>query len=110
MELGFLGEGFPILFELIKYIIILLTVLTIFFFVPSSGIIGGALSKCGDKVDDDEPLSAFSFGAFLKCTETEERFVYYEERESYIFAYCLILFFATMIAFGSNILIRWKLL
>ena len=26
IKLGFLGEGFPILFELIKYIIILLTV------------------------------------------------------------------------------------
>lgn len=46
--LGELGEGFPILFQLMKYINWLLFLLMFIFFIPAIAMISSALSKYGD--------------------------------------------------------------
>lgn len=48
MELGELGEGFPILFRLMYYINCLLFLILVFFFLPAMYTIDKAIVKYGD--------------------------------------------------------------
>ena len=65
--MGELGEGFPILFQLMKYINMLLFTMIIFFFIPAIALIAAAVNHYGaDKTKDEDPLALYSFGAFLK--------------------------------------------
>jgi hypothetical protein len=88
MVLGELGEGFPILFQLMKYINIVLFFAFLFFFVPAIVLIRKAIGKYGDKTAGEEPLSLHSFGAFLKYMDPGT-LVIYSERSDYIIYYCM---------------------
>ena len=90
MVLGDLGEGYPILFQLMKYVNYLLLGLTIGFYIPAIAFISESVKAYGSKVSNDEDLSLYSFGAMLKCLEPE-RYVDLAEREDFILAYCGIL-------------------
>lgn len=93
MVLGDLGEGFPLLFQLMKYINWLLFWLCIIYFIPTASIINNTINKLGDNVKNDEKLSMFSFGAMLKCVEPE-RIVDFPERSDFINNYCVVMFIA----------------
>jgi hypothetical protein len=49
-ELGSMGAGYPLFFELIKHIGILMLILTIIFFLPSSFMMYKSLSLIKDKM------------------------------------------------------------
>lgn len=96
--LGELGEGFPILFQLMWYINCLLFLLIFIFFFPTIGLISSAVSKFGDKTAVEEKLSLYSFGALLKYMDPEN-LVVFKERQDYIIGYCVCLFFGVLITF-----------
>jgi len=106
--LGELGEGFPILFQLMKYINWLLFLLMFIFFIPTIGLIGSAVAKFGNKADKEEKLSLYSFGALLKYMDPNN-LVVFKERQDYIIGYCVCLFFGVLITFIFIQVIRKKL-
>ena len=69
MMLGDLGPGFPLLFQFIKYNAILLTILTIIYFLPAMGLIGAAFTKLGPLGGRDNSLSLMSIGVFLRSVD-----------------------------------------
>jgi hypothetical protein len=69
MVLGDLGEGFPITFQLMKYINYLMLFLTLIFTIPAIGLVAKSVIDYGERVNGDEPLSMYSFGGLLKCTD-----------------------------------------
>jgi len=106
--LGELGEGFPILFQLMYYMNWLLFVLIIFFFIPAIALITMAVKKYGDKVTTEEPLSLYSFGAMLKFMDPDN-LVVFGERQDYIIGYCVGLAFGICVTFIFIQVIRKKL-
>ena len=77
-NLGELGEGFPVLFQLMKYLNLLLLFLFVVFFIPTIYLISSAVNKYGDKTVNEENLTLFSFGAFLKYMEPSNLHVFSE--------------------------------
>jgi hypothetical protein len=60
-ELGELGPGFPLLFDLMKQVIILLLILTIIYFVPCCFLILKSFNKIHEAdLPDDGLLASFS--------------------------------------------------
>ena len=65
-RLGELGEGFPLMLQLVKYITWLLLFLSLIYFVPAAMMIVNVLSKIEEKAKAQSPITKFSFGAFVK--------------------------------------------
>lgn len=107
--LGELGEGFPILFQLMKYLNWMLFAMLIFFFIPAIALIAAAVSHFGaKKTDSEDKLALYSFGALLKYMDPEN-LVQFEERESYIIGYCVGLALGIFVVFVFVQIIRKKL-
>lgn len=108
LVLGELGEGFPILFQLMKYLNWMIFILMFIFFIPTISLIGSALNKYGDKTTIEEKLSLYSFGALLKYMDPQN-LVVFQERQDYIIGYCLVLAVSVVITFLAIQIIRKKL-
>jgi hypothetical protein len=67
IDLGPLGPGFPLYFELRKYVSLLLFILSIIFFVPAEYMIYKSFKEYSGKLkNDDSVVSLWSFGAFIQ--------------------------------------------
>lgn len=106
--MGELGEGFPILFQLMKYINWMLFLLMFIYFIPCIGMIASAVNRYGDKANKEEPLSMYSFGAMLKFMDPDN-LVVFDEREHFIIGYCCVLAFGILVTFFFVQVIRKKL-
>ena len=85
-SLGELGEGFPLFFILIKYMTVILLVLTVVYFFPTVYFMVLAYQKVKDNVDgQDDSIGLISFGIFVKFSNKDgEKYVIFEDRERYI--------------------------
>lgn len=64
-ELGIIGAGYPLLFEFMKYIAILMFILTIIYFLPYAAMIYNILKT--QKIDKkNNPIALFSYGVFIQ--------------------------------------------
>lgn len=80
-RLGELGEGFPLLLQLVKYITWLMLFITLIYFLPAAALINSVLSKTKEKAKAQSPLTKFSFGAFLKYSNPFEKDTYVSVEE-----------------------------
>lgn len=109
LDLGELGEGFPILFQLMKYINWTLLLMIIFYFIPAIALISASVNHYGkDKTKNFEPLTLYSFGAFLKFMNPNN-LVQFDDRENYIIGYCVGLALGIVVTFIIVQIIRKKL-
>ena len=107
--LGELGDGFPILFQLMKYLNWMLFFMIIFFFIPAIALIAAAVNHFGtENTNAEEKIALYSFGAFLKYMEPDN-LVEFKPREGYIIGYCIGLAVGILVTFIFIQIIRKKL-
>ena len=85
--LGELGEGFPIVFQLMKYLNYILLGQMIFYFVPAIVLITSAVNKYGEDTSDLDTLGLYSFGALVIYTDPDNLLLF-DDRHYYIIGYC----------------------
>ena len=85
--LGGLGEGFPIVFQLMKYLNYILFGQLIFYFVPAIALITSAVNKYKEDAGDLDTLGLYSFGALVIYTDPDNLLLF-DDRHSYIIGYC----------------------
>ena len=119
-KLGELGEGFPVFFYLMKYMTILLLLLTAVFFVPTVYCMSKVYGSVKDNltVEDDE-LSMFSFGMFerygrvMDATANKNNLtstMIYQTRENYVEIVTGALMTAIFVTLIGSIILRRRLL
>ena len=113
-RLGELGEGFPILFQLMKYLTYLMVFFTIFFFIPVTLMIAkimNANDKMKDKIKQQSPLTVFSFGSFLKFSNPQgKELVNVDDRKELIQGYLVVVMLSIFVMFLLLIYLRKKIL
>ena len=110
MAMRSMGEGFPILFQLMKYLFWLMGLQTIFMAGPMLLCIMQSFSVYGDPMTlDEDSAYQWSFGALLKYMEPDDTFKHFAERRDLIVGYTGALFFGNIISFFIYRVLRRKL-
>ena len=74
-ELGSLGPGYPLLFDLMRRVAWLMFWLTIIYFIPCVLMILDATKDVNFKKGDLNPIGIFSSGAFVKTLSTNNKVI-----------------------------------
>jgi len=112
-KLGDMGEGFPLFFIFVKYLTVLLLVLTIVYFVPVAYLMYQAYQKVKGKMTGlDDKLGLFSFGVFVKFSDPRqpEAYAVFEDRQQYVEAVTALVMVAIVVTLLMNIYLRKRLL
>lgn len=112
-RLGELGEGFPAFFLLMKYLTILMLVLTVVFFAPTAYFMYLAYEKIKDKMtDEDDTIGLFSFGVFVKFSDRADpaKYAIFEDRKTYIEVVSGLMMVSIIVTILGNVCIRKRLL
>mmetsp|Transcript_17892 Transcript_17892/g.30407 ORF Transcript_17892/g.30407 Transcript_17892/m.30407 type:complete len:217 (+) Transcript_17892:554-1204(+) len=113
IELGELGPGFPLFFEFIYYVTILLFILTIVYFLPCCVVMYKAYTKLaeGGLKAMDNVIAIFSFGVFVSHTDEQNiKFYPFEDRKQYLDIITILIMASVAISIVYLIWMRQKLL
>ena len=112
-RLGELGEGFPILFQLMKYLTFLMLFFTVFLFIPVSFMIArmiNANDKMKEAIKKESPLTIFSLGSFLKyANPRDNNFIDVKDRKAMITGYMVLVMLSIVVMFFLLIYLRKKI-
>ena len=112
LDLGAMGPGFPLFFELMKMIGYLMFCLTVIYFLPCAFMMYDALKEIKDDLaPGDSVMSLFSFGAFVHHVDDEKySYMDFSKRIDYVGKMSLLVFFSIMFSLVFLIWMRSNLL
>ena len=112
MDLGSMGPGYPLFFELIKFVGFLMLILTIINFLPFAFLMYRSYQEMKDDLKpSDSVLALFSFGAFVQHRgEVGFEFLSYDTSKAHIMAVALIMAVSVFVSLIYLICMRHSLL
>ena len=109
-ELWETGEGFPMFFEFIKYLIYLMIFLSIVYFLPCAFLMYNAYQEIKELQPDDDIIAIFSLGAFIHHVQKEEyKYLDLAKRKNQIHVVAFLLAFAMTLSLIFLVWMRKKL-